>query len=38
MSIEPLLFPLTCFPVSGLINASRPAVMNLTSLAVCIAS
>ena len=38
MSIEPLLFPLTGLPVIGLINASRPAVMKRTSLAVWMAS
>ncbi len=38
MSIDPLLFPDTGLPVTGLINASRPAVMKRTSLAVWIAS
>lgn len=38
MSIDPLLFPETGLPVTGLINASRPAVMKRTSLAVWIAS
>lgn len=38
MSIDPLLFPDTGLPVTGLINASRPAVIKRTSLAVWIAS
>ncbi len=38
MSIEPLLLPLTGLPVNGLMNASRPAVIKRTSLAVWIAS
>lgn len=37
-SIEPLLLPLTGFPVTGLMKASRPEVMNRTSLVVWIAS
>ena len=38
MSIDPLLFPETDLLVTWLMNASRPAVMNRTSLAVSIAS
>ncbi len=37
-NILPLLLPETGLPVTGLINARRPAVMNRTSLAVWIAS
>lgn len=36
-SKDPLLLPLTGLPVTGLMNAKRPAVMKRTSLAVWIA-
>lgn len=38
MSIEPLLFPPRGLPVSGETNDSLPFVINLTSLAVLMAS